>query len=335
MITKENFQNAVDLINGSQNILITTHTRLDGDAAGCCAAMNDILSSLGKKVQVLFLSALPQWYTFLFDRKFPVLGQDISPEQLASGGLGNFDLIIILDTNSLSQLPKIDVWLKLKPAPILIIDHHATSDGLGRVELVDCHAPAASSLVFDLFKFAGWTITPRIAQALFTGIATDTGWFHFNNTNADVLRCCAELADNGANPTQIYHNIYHGFSPQRFRLMTAVQNSLELHFDGRYAVQQVTLQDFKNTGARYEDTENLIDECQRIATVEVAALFVEIPDGRIRVSLRSRGPVDVCKIAQLFSGGGHPNASGAYLPQPLENAKKLIFNAVKSQLNKV
>ena len=334
MIPKQNFQNALDLIKRSQSILLTTHTRVDGDAAGCCSAMNDALSPLGKKIQILFLSALPPWYAFLFDRKIPVLGQDISTEQLAAGGLGRFDLIIILDTNSFSQLPKLDGWLKSKPAPILIIDHHATSDGLGVVELVDPQAAAACSIVFELFNFARWTITPVIAQALFTGIATDTGWFHFNNTSAHVLRCCAELADYGANPTQIYHDIYHSFSPQRFRLMTAMQNSLELHFDGRYAVQHLTLQDFKNTGAKYEDTENLIDECQRIAAVEVAALFVELNDGRIRCSLRSRGAVDVCKIAQLFSGGGHPSASGAYLPSPIINAKMLILDEIKKYLKK-
>ena len=88
--------------------------------------------------------------------------------------------------------------------------------------------------------------------------------------------------------------------------MTVMQNSLELHFDGRYASQFLTQQDFKTTGAKYEDTENLIDQCRRIATVEVAALFVELKDGRIRCSLRSRGAVDVCKIAQKFDGGGHP-----------------------------
>jgi phosphoesterase RecJ-like protein len=334
MISRKDLQKAVDLINQSTAVLITTHTRADGDAAGCCAAMSEALTSVGKKIQVLFLSPLPQWYGFLFEQKIPVLGQDVSVEQLSAGGLGHFDLVIILDTNSISQLPKFDAWLKRKPAPVLVIDHHATSDGLGDVELVNPNAAAASSIVLELFKFARWNMTPKIAQALFTGIATDTGWFHFNNTSSDVLRTCAELADSGANPNQIYHNIYHTFSLPRFRLMTAMLNSLELHFDGRYATQQLTLQDFKNTGAKFEDTENLIDECQRIATVEVAALFVELKDGRIRCSLRSGGAVDVCKIAQKFEGGGHPSASGAYLPQPLENAKNLIFNAIKAELDK-
>jgi len=329
MISKENFQKALALINKSTSVLITTHTKVDGDAAGACAALSEILSSLGKEVQLLFLSALPQWYTFLFEHKVPVLGQNITPERLSAGGLGRFDLIIILDTNSYSQLPEFDAYLRQKNAPVLVIDHHTTADGLGDVELVDAHAAAASAVVHELFKFARWPVTPKIAQALFVGIATDTGWFHFNNTDAATLRCCAELIDAGANPSQIYHNIFQSFSIQRFRLMTAMQNAIELHFDGRCATQHLSQQDFKNTGAKYEDTENLIDECQRISSVEVAALFVELPDGRIRCSLRSRGGVDVCKIAQKFAGGGHKSAAGAYLTGPIEHAKQSILDLVR------
>jgi phosphoesterase RecJ-like protein len=331
-MNNKQYQKAVDLINKSNSILVTTHTKPDGDAAGCCVALSEALLTLGKKVQILLLSPLPQWYGFLFEKKVPVLGQDITPENLSEGGLGRFDLIIISDTNSLSQLPKLENYLNQKPAPVLVIDHHATTDGLGNIEIVDVRAPAAASIVFDLLKFAHWPVTPKIAQALFVGIATDTGWFHFNNTDSAVLRACAELAELGANPSQIYHSIYQSFSPQRFRLMTAMLNSLELHFDGRFANQHLSHQDFKNTDARYEDTENLIDECQRIGSVEVSALFVELPDGRIRCSLRSRGAVDVCKIAQKFDGGGHPSAAGTYLPAPIDNAKKLILTEVKKTL---
>jgi phosphoesterase RecJ-like protein len=330
MLKNNDFQKAVEIINKSHNVLITTHTRPDGDAAGCCVALNEALSSLGKKTQMVILSPLPQWYGFLFGTKASVLGQDLTPEQLAAGGLGKFDLIIIVDTNTYSQLPKIDAYLKQKPAPILIIDHHATSDRLGSVELVDTKAAAACMVVLGLFKFASWPITPRIAEALFTGIATDTGWFHFNNTNADVLRTCAELIDAGANPPQIHQNIYSSFTVQRFRLMTAMQNNIELHFNNSFATQYITQQDLKNTGAQHEDTENLIDECRRIATVKAAALFVELSDGRIRCSLRSDGVIDVCKIAAKFGGGGHTAAAGAYIPGPLENAKKLILTAVEN-----
>ncbi len=328
-MNNQNFQKAVELINKSAGVLITTHTKGDGDAVGCCVAMSEVLSVMGKNPQIIFLSPLPDWYGFLLEKPVPVLGRDISKDQLQQN---KFDLIIIVDTNSNSQLPIFEEYLKQTNTPVLVIDHHATSDNLGDVEIVDSAASAACSVVLDLFRFARWPITPKIAQALFTGIATDTGWFHFGNTTSRCLRDCAELIDAGANPADIYRFIYQTFTPQRFKLMTVMQNTLELYFDSRYASQFLTQQDFKNTGAKYEDTENLIDQCRRIASVEVAALFVELKDGRIRCSLRSSGAVDVCKIARKFDGGGHTAAAGTFLPAPLENAKKLILDAVKAQL---
>jgi bifunctional oligoribonuclease and PAP phosphatase NrnA len=328
-MNNQNFQKAVELINKSTNVLITTHTKVDGDAVGCCVAMSEAFLSLGKKAQVLIHSSLPDWYSFLLVKPVLVLGKDSSKDQLQQN---KFDLIVIADTNSFSQLPVFEEYLKQIDTPVLVIDHHTTSDNLGDVELVDSTASAACSVVFDLFRFAHWPITPKIAQALFAGIATDTGWFHFNNTTGRCLRDCAELIDAGANPADIYRLIYQTFTPQRFRLMTVMQDTIELNFDGRYASQFLTQQDFKTTGAKYEDTENLIDQCRRIASVEVAALFVELKDGRVRCSLRSRGAVDVCEIARKFNGGGHTAAAGAYLPGPLDNAKKLILDAVKSQL---
>ena len=332
MINGSDYQKAVELVEKAGSILITTHTRPDGDACGCMAALSEALTTLGKKVSLLLVSPLPQWYEFLFEKKVPVLGQDVSVEQLITGEWGEFDLIVIVDTNSYSQLPKFDRYLKQADRLILVIDHHVTSDGLGDIELVDPDAAAAAVILRDLLKHADLPITEKIARALFVAIATDTGWFQFSNTDSRVLRTCAELIDAGANPRQLYHRLYENFSPQRFKLMIAMLNTLELHFDGRYATQCLRMQDFEQTGALYRDTENLINECQRISTMEVAALFVELKDGRIRCSLRSKGAVDVSRIASKFGGGGHKSAAGTYLQKPLENAMGLIQIEVEKQL---
>lgn len=334
MVSSGDFQKAIELINKSNNVLLTTHTRPDGDAAGCIAAMCDLLAALGKKVKPILSSSLPQWYEFLFAEQVPVLGQHVQLEELIRGQLGAFDLIIILDTNSRSQLSNFDEYLKQNDKPVLVIDHHVTSDGLGDIELIDPTAAATSLIVHDLFKYANWPVTQKIAQSLFVGIATDTGWFQFGNTDSRAHRSCAELIDAGANPTECHHNLYENFSHERFRLMTAMLNTLELHFDNRYASQHLCQRHFQQTGATREDTENLIDECQRIRSVEVAALFVELKDGRVKCSLRSKGAVDVCQIAQKFGGGGHKMAAGAHLPGPLEDAKQVIFDAVAERLSK-
>ncbi len=328
------FPKALELTNKSSSILITTHTRPDGDACGCLAAMRDALTALGKKVKLILPSSLPQWYEFLFSEQIPVLGEHIRLEELIQGQFGKFDLIIIVDTNSRTQLSKFDQYLKQNNKPVLVIDHHVTSDGLGDVELLDPTAAAASLIIHDLFKYANWPMTKKIAQSLFVGIATDTGWFQFTNTDSRTHRSCAELIDAGASPTECYHNLYHNFSHQRFKLMTAMLNTLELHFDGRYAAQHLCQRHFQQTGATRKDTENLIDECRRISSVEIAALFVELKDGRVKCSLRGKGAVDVCKIAQKFGGGGHKMAAGAHLPGPLEDAKQLIFEHIKRELSK-
>ena len=333
MAHNRDFQKAIELIGKSSNILITSHTKPDGDACGCVTAMCEALGALGKNVTPLLLSVVPQWYEFLFTEKPAILGEDVQLDELTVGRFGQFDLILIVDTNSHSQLAKFNDYLKQNDKPILILDHHETSDGLGDVELIDTDAAATGLIVLDLLKYAGWPVTEKIAESLFVALATDTGWFQFSNSDSRVYRACAELIDSGVKPTQIYDHLYLNFSYPRFRLMTGMLNKLELHLNGRYAVMQITRQDFERTGAAYSDTENLINECHRIDSVKASALFIELKDGRIRCSLRSRGPLDVSKIAAKFGGGGHTMAAGTFLPGPLENAKKLILEEVSKRLD--
>jgi phosphoesterase RecJ-like protein len=323
MIDNSDFQKAVELINKSERVLLTTHTRPDGDGCGSITAIAETLTALGKNAKILLLSESPAWYDFLLGQK---------PEIFSKKTKIDSDLIIIVDTAAYNQLPGLDKYLKQPDRPIMVIDHHVTSDSLGDCRLIDSSAAAAALIVFDLLKYAGWPITQKIAEALFVSVSTDTGWFQFDNTDSRALKACAELIDAGANPSRIYRNLYQNSSPQRFRLIAAMLNTLELHLEERFAMQYLTQADFKRTGAKLSDTENLIDECRRISTVEAAALFVEQADGQVKVSLRSRGPADVCKIAAKFGGGGHKMAAGTYLPGPLENAKKLIFDAVAEQL---
>ena len=325
------FQKATELINKANNILITTHIKPDGDACGSVAAMYDTLTALGKKVKLILPSEIPEWYESLFAEKVPILGEDIQLKELIQGRFAQPDLIMIIDTNSYSQLPQFDEYLKQTDTPVLVMDHHVTSDNLGDVELIDTTAAATAQIIFDLLKYANWPITEKIAQALFVAVATDTGWFQFSNTDSRVHRSCAELIDAGVNPTQVYHDMYQNFSHQRFKLMTAMLNTLELHFDGRLAIQHLSQADFKQAGAKHSDTENLIDECRRISSVEAAALFVELKDGRVKCSLRSRNAIDVRKIAAKFGGGGHTTAAGVHLPGPIEKAKKLILTEMAEQ----
>ena len=331
MVNSSDFQKAVELVGKSSSILLTTHTKPDGDACGSIAAMVDVLVALGKTVKVILPPSLPEWYEFLFTERPLVLDSDITVRQLIEKQAGEFDLIMLIDVNAYNQLPEIAEFLKQNDKPILVIDHHKTGDGLGDVELVDSTAAATGLIVFDFMKYANRRITGEIARALFVAIDTGTGWYQFSNTDSRVHRAGADLIEAGVNPTIIYHDLYHNFSPERYRLMTTMLNTLELHFDGRFATQYLLQSDFERTAAAPKDTESLIDECRRIGTVEVAALFVELADGGIKCSLRGRSTVDVCKIAAKFGGGGHKMAAGVHLPGPVENAKRLITAEVEKR----
>jgi bifunctional oligoribonuclease and PAP phosphatase NrnA len=335
-VSCEAYPQALALIENAQEILVTTHTQPDGDACGCVRAVAEVLRGLGKTVRPLLLSPMPDWYTFLFDEKVPILGQDVQVADLTSGRFGSIDLVIIVDTNSYNQLPGFEAYLKQSDKPVLVIDHHLASDKLGRVQLTDESAAAAGVVLLDFLQHAGWRIPGKAAESLFVAIATDTGWFHLRNTGSRVFRQCADLMEMGVDSNDLYRKLYESFSYPRFKLMVATLNTVELHLDGRYASQYLRREDFERTGAAYRDTENLINECQRIGSVCVSALFIEQRDGRIRCSLRSRpdvrGPgtdaVDVNEIARHFGGGGHKMASGAYLPAPLEHAMQLISEEV-------
>ncbi len=333
MTSSDVYQEAVDLIDASSNVLITAHIRPDGDACGCIRAMLGALKGLGKQARPLFMSPLSNWYKSIFESETPILGNDITQDQLMGGYYDDVDLVIVLDTDSRVQLPGFADWLAVCGKKVLVIDHHITGDGLGTVQLVDTTAAAAGEIVFDLLKFAGWPITADIAQSIFIALSSDTGWFKFGNTDSRIFNTAAELIDAGARPNAIYSLLYQSFSPSRIYLMTRMLEHLELHADGRIATQYILRSDFDDTGATGADTENLIDECQRIQTVQAAALLVELADGGFRCSLRSKGNIDVRKIAQKYGGGGHTLASGVNLEGPLEKALETVVTEASAQLS--
>ena len=330
MISIAEFQDALKLLDRSERIVITTHIKPDGDACGSLVALYRALTARGKNVSALFLTECPSWYTFLIHEQIPVLARDVTLDQLERQG---YDLVVLVDVNSLSQLTNLEDYVRDPARSVLVIDHHPTGEGLGTIELIDDTAGATGIIVKEFLAFAQWPLRLDIAEALFVAIATDTGWLQFGNAHSREYRACADLIDMGVDPRDIYSKLYHNFSFERFQLMRAMLDTLVLFFEGRFAVQYLRKEDFERIGAHYEDTENLINECHRIDSVVVSALLVELADGRIRCSLRSRGAVDVSQIALQFGGGGHKMASGTFLPGPLENALGVINKTIASCLN--
>jgi len=333
MITDTDFQKALELLTFSEKILFATHTRPDGDACGSVAAMQEVLKGLGKQTFYLLLSDMPKWYEFLFDKSPAVLNKSVNIEQIENGSAFDPELIVLIDVNSESQLPGLEQYVKNTQKPILVIDHHVTNDGLGTLELVDSSASAAGLIVFDFFKFAKFRITPSIAQALFVAVSTDTGFFQFANTDARTLDTASKLTTYGAKPDRIYNLMYNNFTPERFRLLTAALDSVKLYVDGKLAIQQLRSSDFEKASASIADTENFIDYCRKISSVQAVALLVELPDGRVKCSLRGSDDIDVSRIAQKFGGGGHKAAAGTRIDDNIENATKTIIAEFETQFD--
>ncbi|MGA2914458.1 MAG: bifunctional oligoribonuclease/PAP phosphatase NrnA [Sedimentisphaerales bacterium] len=332
MTATDDFKKAIDLLKKTTSWLVTSHTRPDGDSVGSTKCMCEIAAQLGKEAKPLLLSPPAEWYKFIFNTPVPVLGNDIKIEDIQSGKFGKFDLVVIVDTNSYVQLADLDKWLKTSKVPVLVIDHHLTGDGLGTVEIVDPTAAATGEIVLDLLKSAKWKITPAIAEALYIAISTDTGWFRFDNTDARVMRNASILIEQGAKPTEIYRKMYQNYSLARLKLLGKMFENLELHHDNKIAIMHIMRSDFDSTGASGPDTEEFVNESQRISSVKASALFVELKDGGVRCSLRSDGSIDVRKIAQKFGGGGHKVAAGVNLKFNYEQAKKVILEEIEKEL---
>ena len=314
----------LDSLSACRRVLVTTHVRPDGDALGTAAAMALGMRRRQIDSRVLLLSRLPAKYAFVL--KENAIGYDeVDPGWPRDFSAEPYDALLVVDTGTWSQLPglreRLDGWEK----PRLVLDHHLTQESWADVKLVEPQAAAAGEIAAELLAQWNVPIDLPIATALFLAIASDTGWFQFSNTRPATLRLAAELMEAGVDTDKMYQHLYQNERAERLALQTRAQDSLELLHEGRLAVMSVRKSDFQQTGAGMSDTENLINVPLQIRSVEVSILMIEPPDGSaIRVSLRSKGQVDVARFAEQFGGGGHARAAGLKLPGAFDHVHGLV-----------
>ena len=333
--------NPADLLaafDRASRVLLTTHVRPDGDALGSVAALAIALRAKGKVADILLLSKLPSKYRFVLEE--PGLGHT----DLAVGpapDFASYDTLVVADTGTFSQLPGLEKVIPEferrggRGGAVLVVDHHRTQEGWGRVRVVDTAAASATELIGRLLKLWNVPLTAELAEVLYVGIVSDTGWFAFSNTTSTTLRLTADLMDAGANPDRLYQRLFQSEREPRLRLQSRAQSSLQLLAGGRLAVITVRAADFTETGAAVPDTENLINFPLQLAAVEMSLLVTETPppdNATIKVSCRSKGKVDVARFAEQFGGGGHARASGLKLPAPLEVATATLIAAAIAAL---
>ena len=329
------YRQTIDVLSRCKRVLVTTHVRPDGDALGTTAALVLALRTKGIEAEVLLLSHLPRKYAFIY-QDHGIVHHDVEQGWPAGGfPFDRFDALFVADTGTWSQLPGLEERIAGWRVPKLVLDHHLTQQDWADVKLVATEAAAAAEVAAELLDAWGVSFDKPIAEALYLGIATDTGWFQFANTRPYTLRLAARLMEAGVDTDRMYRLLYQNERAERLALQTRAQQSLELSEGGRLATMRVSKADFEQTRAAVPDTENLINIPLQIRTVEVSILFVEPGDGGpVRVSLRSKGAVDVARFAEQFGGGGHARASGLKLDGRFDEAYERVVSAMREQLRK-
>ncbi len=319
------FELAGGIVDRATNVVVLSHHRPDGDAIGSTLAVHSVLAGRGKRVTSLLLDSIPNRYRQLAE------GIDL---QAWNGDehravLAETEVIIVLDTSSWPQLEAVTETLRQASERVIVVDHHQTADDVGKVRLIDPTAAAAGLILYEWWRTLGWDIPQAAAEGLFAAIATDTGWFRFSNADARALRAAAELVEAGAEPYRLYESIYWSETRGRIALMARALESMDLHADGRLAVMAISRDDFAACGADPSESEDLINEPMRIGSVIVSVLLVEQPEGPVRVSLRSKGQVNVADVAAGLGGGGHARAAGARMDAPLGRAREEIVRVLE------
>jgi phosphoesterase RecJ-like protein len=303
-------------ISEHQHFLVTSHARPDGDAIGSVLGTRELLHALGKQVEAVMSDPVPVIY-----RALP-FADEIQQSRSVNG---RYEAAIILECDSVQRtgLTGVDA-----PGRLLInIDHHNSARPFAQVNWIKKDACATAEMIFDLVHAANVKMTPEMATCLYTAVLTDTGSFCFIGTNERTFALAEELVRAGADPARIAHSVYFANPEAKMRLLGYALGTMQRC--GTTMVMHVTQEHMQKSGAREEDCEGLVNYALGIEGIETALFFRELPDARFRVSLRSKGEVDVAAIAEKLGGGGHRCASGCSLPGPLEHAADRLLQFVQ------
>ncbi|RLS56466.1 MAG: bifunctional oligoribonuclease/PAP phosphatase NrnA [Planctomycetota bacterium] len=322
------WQPLVEILRTHQRFVISSHVRPDADAIGSEIGLCGLLEQMGKQVRIVNPSATPAHLGFLDPaNRIQKIGEGITSEEIC-----NTDVHLIVDTSAWQQLTELRKTLETTSARKVVIDHHLSSDHLGAELFKDTTAAAAGVLICELADALEITPTVEQATALFSAIATDTGWFRFPNVDARTLKRIAWLIELGVQPHLVYRELYEKSSLARLHLHGRVLSRVSLEFEGAMGMTFVLQKDFDETGAHPSDTEDLVNDCLTIVGTRCAVIFVEQKSGQVKVSFRSRSGLDVASVAEQFGGGGHRLASGAMMAGPLDRAKTVVLEAIQKAL---
>ncbi|MGC2638642.1 MAG: DHH family phosphoesterase [Acidobacteriaceae bacterium] len=310
-------QAVLAVLQRGRRFAVCSHARPDGDAVGSMLACGMMLAQMGKQVDLISADPVPLIY-----RGLPCASTIRQVTRLED----DYDAVILLECDGVAR-----TRLGGLEARFLVnIDHHVSGRRFAQVNWVDTGACAVGELVYRLARAAGVAVTAEMAACLYTAVLTDTGSFCYEGTDAHAFELAGELVARGADPPTIAREVYFANPLSKMLLLGAALTNLRR--DGRLAWLWVTHADMLRTGAAEEDCEGIVNYAIAVAGVEGAVLLRELPDRRVRLSLRSKGSLDVARIAARFGGGGHRHAGGCTLEGPLSAAVERILETMRQEL---
>jgi phosphoesterase RecJ-like protein len=323
-IPRATFEQIAAVLHEKRRFVVVSHLRPDGDALGSQIAMGLSLRAAGKDVTLWNEDGMLEKLRFL-----PCAELVTRPPEAAQ----DFDVLIALDTAAYARLGTplrsighVDVTLNL--------DHHISNVGYGDLAHIDATAPATGQILYELFASQKMPLTPEIATNLFAAISTDTGSFQYPQTSARTFEIGAALIRAGVDVGELSRQLYESYPMRRLELLRALLNSLRITAGGSAASFALSLDAAAALGATVEDNEGLIDHLRAVDTVVVAAFFEELPDGLVRISLRSKTPdVDVSKICGRYGGGGHQLAAGARIRGTLAEVEERVLAHIAGEIS--
>jgi phosphoesterase RecJ-like protein len=306
-------------LRDNKRFLLTTHVNPDGDAIGSLGALALVLEDMGKKVVAYCQDEIPGFLRFLpySDR---IVREIPGPDR--------FDVAVVLDCGELDRIGSAAAVMQ-QVEKIIHIDHHSSSDDFGQLNLVRPECSSTAEILYEIIQAIPMSLSPEAAENIYTAILTDTGSFRFANTTARALEIAAEMVALGVAPDKMASEVYDSMSPERLRLLAMSLQTLTLRANGRLATMQVSRRMLEQTKTTVMDTDGFVNYPRGISTAEMAIFFREMDSGKVNVSLRSRGRLNVAEFARTYDGGGHHNAAAFRAAGSLDEVVEEILAAAE------
>jgi phosphoesterase RecJ-like protein len=311
----------VELIENKQHFGITTHIKPDGDGVGSSLGLCWLLKSLGKSAEVIVRGEIPPAY-----RELPGAEEIRNIERIDKP----YDAIFVIECSDLER-PGID---GLEDQFTVNIDHHTTSAHFGTINWIDSTASAVGEMVYNLCKAIGGRVTKEIAECVYMALVTDTGSFHFSNTTERTLKVASELIKAGVKPATISEAVYNNYPWSRIELMRQVLGTVRRDPSGKVAYMRQTLEMREQAAAVDGDNNGFVNIPLAAREILAAVYMREIGEGKYRVSLRSKGDINVARVAEKFGGGGHRNAAGLQIEGDWDEKEAELVAAVREAVER-